>query len=125
MPGWHILITLGWGDLNNIENNIIYCYFRCHFVENEFVVNRDLDIEMDIRPRSHSGVLVFVASPREDFLILQMVNGNVRLQCLPHFVFINYQMSDIQKVALLFKQFFTTELLFSMILLGGVILHIA
>ena len=45
---------------------------------NNFMVLRDLDISMDIRPRSGYGVLLFVASAKGDFLALQIVNGDVR-----------------------------------------------
>ena len=38
----------------------------------------DIDISLDIRPRSLSGVLLSVDNPAQgDYLVLQMVDGNV------------------------------------------------
>ena len=41
-----------------------------------FKVGRDLEINIEVRPRTHSGVLVAVHG-RMDFLVLQIVEGQV------------------------------------------------
>ena len=45
-----------------------------------FKVGRDLEISIEVRPRTHSGVLVAVHG-RMDFLVLQIVEGQVGWLC--------------------------------------------
>lgn len=45
--------------------------------EDKFNVGRVIDIEMDIKPRSSSGVLVTIHG-RNDYVILEMVNGTIK-----------------------------------------------
>ena len=45
-----------------------------------FKVGRDLEINIEVRPRTHSGVLVAVHG-RMDFLVLQIVEGQVGCMC--------------------------------------------
>ena len=47
-----------------------------------FRVGLDLEIELEIRPRTLSGVLVSVSSSTGEYLILQLVDGDVREQIL-------------------------------------------
>ena len=49
------------------------------FLVDNFKVGLDLEISIEIRPRSLSGVLLSVTSAGGDYLILQMINGEVRL----------------------------------------------
>ena len=49
-----------------------------------FNVGKNLEVMMEIRPRSQEGVLLAVHSTANDFLVLQMFNGSVsgnRVQC--------------------------------------------
>ena len=48
------------------------------FLVDNFKVGLDLEISIEIRPRSLSGVLLSVTSAGGDYLILQMINGEVR-----------------------------------------------
>ncbi|XP_012943161.1 laminin subunit alpha isoform X2 [Aplysia californica] len=43
----------------------------------KFKVGRDLEISMDIKPRSQEGILLGVHGNRSDFLLLQMSNGEI------------------------------------------------
>ncbi|XP_041356694.1 laminin subunit alpha-like [Gigantopelta aegis] len=43
----------------------------------KFKVGLDLEISLDVRPRSTSGVLLAVHSPKGDYLVLQMIEGKV------------------------------------------------
>jgi len=42
-----------------------------------FKVGLDLDITLQVKPRSLSGILLSVVSPRGDYLMLQMVDGEI------------------------------------------------
>ena len=44
---------------------------------NAFEVGLDLEIQLEIRPRSIDGVIMSVASPNGDFLVIQMLDGEV------------------------------------------------
>ena len=46
-------------------------------IDDHFKVGLDLVIEVDIRPRTSSGVIVSIASQAGEYLILQLVNGHV------------------------------------------------
>ena len=52
-------------------------YSHLTFTVESFKVGLDLVINLEIRPRVLSGVLLSVISQRGDYLILEMVNGNV------------------------------------------------
>jgi hypothetical protein len=41
------------------------------------VVDLDLDINLEIKPRSQNGVIFSVIGQEGDFLVLQMLNGEV------------------------------------------------
>ncbi|XP_031783644.1 laminin subunit alpha [Nasonia vitripennis] len=45
--------------------------------EDKFSVGKQIDIEMDIKPRSSSGLLVSIHG-RNDYVILEMVNGTIK-----------------------------------------------
>ena len=42
------------------------------------MVDLDLDINLEIKPRSQNGVIFSVIGDQRDFLVLQMMNGEVR-----------------------------------------------
>ncbi|XP_078680702.1 laminin subunit alpha-5-like isoform X1 [Branchiostoma floridae x Branchiostoma belcheri] len=46
-------------------------------VDEEFQVGMDIEVTMEIRPRTTSGVLMAVMSQRGDFLLIQLINGTV------------------------------------------------
>ena len=64
---WHI------NALINIASNIV----KSIFTEDKYLVGRTMDINMEIKPRSSSGHLLSVHG-RNDYLILEMVNGTVK-----------------------------------------------
>ena len=49
------------------------------FADEQFKVGLDLDIYVEIKPRSLSGVILSVYSSRGDYLVLQMQDGNVSI----------------------------------------------
>ena len=49
------------------------------FADEQFKVGLDLDITLEIKPRSLSGVILSVYSTRGDYLVLQMQDGNVSI----------------------------------------------
>ena len=55
--------------------NVSFC---CVFTDEQFKVGLDLDITLEIKPRSLSGVIMSVFSSRGDYLVIQMQDGNVR-----------------------------------------------
>ena len=59
----------------------VYIYFMCVcfycFSVDKFNVGKNLEIAMQIRPRSQEGVLLAVYGSGNDFLLLQISEGNV------------------------------------------------
>lgn len=58
--------------------------FKCQlvFTEDVFTVGNDITLSLEVRPRSLTGVLLAVHADNDgDFLLLQMVNGEVNNSC--------------------------------------------
>jgi len=43
----------------------------------KFVIGKEIEILMDIKPRSVDGVLMSVQTPKKNFLLLEMKNGTI------------------------------------------------
>ncbi len=48
------------------------------FPDDEFKVGLDLDLSIDVKPRSLSGVILSVVKPGGDYLVLEMDDGKVK-----------------------------------------------
>ena len=59
-----------------VDNRCISLFLS--FVGESFVVGFDLEISVEIKPRTLSGVILSVYSERGDYLVLQLEEGKVR-----------------------------------------------
>lgn len=62
--------------MNQFKKKSMYFFFYIIISVDRFKVGNDLEIYVEVRPRSLSGVLLAVHGAM-DFLVLQMVNGEV------------------------------------------------
>ena len=64
-------------DLSNERYCVMLLLYL--FADEQFKVGLDLDIYVEIKPRSLSGVILSVYSSRGDYLVLQVQDGNVSI----------------------------------------------
>lgn len=64
---------------NNVENGVFFNPNAKGFVrlQDKFKVGLEIDIQLDIKPRNTSGIIMSVHG-RRDYLVIQMVDGDIR-----------------------------------------------
>lgn len=63
----------------NVESGVFFNAYSNGYVklQERFKVGMEIDIQMDIKPRNVTGLLMSVHG-RRDFLVLQMIDGEIR-----------------------------------------------